>query len=206
MWDLHFRTWKRPSSEHFLKAEYGGRKYCSKTAHLFLSSSGLLSRSHNFFENVIADADEEKQSALVQALASIDHLLVCLWTSARAELMTGASQGSTSIALPLFTSQNSWTDNQWAPSQISMLNLTIFFDGNHLTNATHFPWLRATIGHSVNQSVLLWAKGSQTNHCELTQELFFSYLKCAGFTGPRARCSGIQTCKLAHWKCDLTRK
>ena len=150
MWDLHLRTWKRPLSEHYLKAEYGGRKYCSKTSHLFLSSSGLLPRSHNFFEKVIADAEEEKQSALVQALASIDHLLVCLWTSARAELMTGASQGNTSIALPLFTSQNSWTDNQWAPSQISMLNLTIFFDGNHLTNATHFPWLRATIGHSVS--------------------------------------------------------
>ena len=59
---------------------------------------------------------------------------------------------------------------------------------------------------SFSQSVLLRAKGSQTNHCELTQELFFSYLKCAGFTGPRARCSGIQTCKLAHWKCDLTLK
>ena len=51
---------KRPLSEHYLKAEYGGRTYCSKTSHLFLSSSGLLPRSHNFFEKVIADAEEEK--------------------------------------------------------------------------------------------------------------------------------------------------
>ena len=152
MWDLHFRTWKRPLSEHYLKAEYGGRKYCSKTSHLFLSSSGLLPRSHNFFENVIADADEEKQSALVQALASIDHLLVCLWTSARAELMTGASQGNTSIALPLFTSQNSWTDNQWAPSQISMLNSSLMGTISQMLHIFHDSELQS-VSQSFSQSV-----------------------------------------------------
>ena len=136
------------------KAEYGGSKYCSKTSHLFLSSSQLLPRSHNFFENITADTGGKKQSAPVRALALVDYLLVCLWTSARAELMTGASQGNTSIALPLFTSQNSWTINKspipsihangshWEPQK-----LQIFHDRPSQSS-------RATIGQFINQSLL----------------------------------------------------
>ena len=85
------------------KATYG-----SKMSYLFLRSPGLLPGSHNFLENITADAEGKKQSST--SYKSLDYLLVCLWTSARAELMTGANHGSTSIALPLFTSQKSWME------------------------------------------------------------------------------------------------
>ena len=96
----------------------------------------------------------KKSNQLFYFTAScVGHLLVCLWTSARAELMTGASQGSTSIALPLFTSQNSWTIKAF------MLNLTIFVDGNHPTKvpcqslcSTHWGWGHHSFGEPLSRS------------------------------------------------------
>ena len=156
MWDLHFRTWKRPLSEHYLKAEYGGRKYCSKTSHLFLCSSGLLPRSHNFFENVIADAEEEK-----------------LWYKLLPRLITCW------FAFEPRREQSSWR----GPARAT----------HPLLSRCSLP---RTAGRTINElhpKYPCWIWPSSLMGWEPSH-------KCYTFS------SGIQTCKLAHWKCDLTRK
>ena len=105
---------------HQMKNEMTPCKFYKQVCHLLFSSSSFLTRLHNFLNDVFADA-ESGNSVSVESLiiiiiiwlpsVRIPHPVVCLCTSARAELITGANHGKTSIALPLFTSQNSWTNS-----------------------------------------------------------------------------------------------